>query len=295
MKRSKYTNDKKSFQNNFIEKSLWNILQGLLFLCEVNMLDKLIVHELSSEFEELEIFPLVDVHVGDDKTDIRLFRQFVQFILEKPNRFVTLQGDLMNNALKTSVSNVYNETMNPHEQKKWLIVELRPIAHRILCIVPGNHEERSTKDVDDHPMEDLAIALNIEKNYRGNGAFIKVCFGKNITNGKRLAYVICCIHGFGGGAKPGAAANRIEDFLYTMEGVDIIVMGHVHKKLAGRPSKIVIDTRNNTITQRDTVWAIAAPWQDYGGYGFRMMLRPGTKGKTPIKLYGTYKDFNVTI
>ena len=258
------------------------------------MSEKLIVHELPSEFNELEVYPLCDLHIGDDKTDIKLFQQFVKFILEKPNRYLTLQGDLMNNALKSSVSNVYNETMNPHEQKKWLIKELRPIASRVLCVVSGNHEERSGKDADVHLMEDVAMALGVEKNFRGNGAFMKVSFGKG-DNGKKVAYTFCCIHGFGGGSKPGASANRIEEFLYSMEGIDIMIMGHVHKKLSGRPSRLVIDPRNNIISQKDIMWVIASPWQDHGGYAFRMMLKPSPKGKTTIRLSGKEKHFESII
>lgn len=256
---------------------------------------KLVVHELSSEFEEIEIYPLMDLHIGDNKTDIPLFRKFIQYIKDQPNRYITIQGDLMNNATKSSVSNVYEESMNPQEQKKQLIFELRPIADRILCFVPGNHEERSTKDVDSHPIEDIAIALNKEKLYFHNGAFLKLSFGKKINNSKYATYTIGCIHGCGGGAKSGGSVNRIEDYLYSIEGLDILIMGHVHKKIAGKPSKLVIDPRNNLVTQRDVLWVIAAPWQDYGGYGFRYMLRPSTKGKTPIKLYGTEKLFEVTI
>jgi UDP-2,3-diacylglucosamine pyrophosphatase LpxH len=258
--------------------------------------EKIIVHDLSSDFETLEIYPLVDLHIGDKKTDIPLFHKFIAHILDKPNRFITIQGDLMNNATKSSVSNVYEETMNPQEQKKWLIHELKCIKNRILCVVPGNHEQRSTKDVDNHPLEDLAIALDIEHLYRPDGAFLKISFGKNHgKNAKKTAYTLCCVHGSGGGSKPGAAANRIEDFLYSLEGVDILVMGHVHKKIAGRPAKTVVDPHNNYVTQRDVLWVIAAPWQEYGGYAFRKMLRPSPKGKTPIILYGKEKYFETVI
>lgn len=240
--------------------------------------EKLIVHDLSNDLETVEIYPLMYLHIGDKKTDISLFRKFIKYILEQPNRFITIQGDLMNNATKSNISNVYEETMNPQEQKKWLIHELRCVKDRILCIVPGNHEQRSTKDVDNHPLEDLAIALDIDNLYRPDGAFLKIAFGKG-KNGKRIAYTLCCIHGYGGGAKSGGAVNRAEDFLYSLEGVDILIMGHVHKKLAGKPSRTCIDPYNNYVTQRDTLWVIAAPWQEYGGYAFRKMLRPSTKGK----------------
>ena len=100
------------------------------------MSEKLIVHELSDSFDTLEIYPLMDLHIGDKKTDTVLFYKFIQHILEQPNRYMTIQGDLMNNATKSSVSNVYEETMNPHEQKKWLIHELKCVKDRILCVVP---------------------------------------------------------------------------------------------------------------------------------------------------------------
>jgi predicted phosphodiesterase len=259
------------------------------------LLEKLIVHELSDSFDTLEIYPLMDLHIGDKKTDTVLFHKFIQHILEQPNRYITIQGDLMNNATKSSVSNVYEETMNPQEQKKWLIHELKCVRDRILCVVPGNHEHRSTKDVDNHPLEDVAIGLDIDELYRPDGAFIKVSFGKKTVNSKRAAYNLCCIHGSGGGAKSGGAVNRVEDFLYSIEGVDILVMGHVHKKLAGKPSRLCFDSYNNVLRQRDTLWVIAAPWQNFGGYSMRKMLRPSPKGKTPIILYGKEKYFETVI
>jgi len=252
-------------------------------------MQKLIVHDLSPEFDTLELYPLLDLHIGDKKTDEKLFESFLKYIKAQPNRFVTIQGDMMNNATKNSVSNSYEERRSPHEQKKYLKHELKAIKDRILCIVPGNHEWRSTRDVDDHPLYDVADALSLEHLYNPDGAFIKVSFGKK-ANKKKTTYTIGCIHGKGGGKKSGGAVNNIEDYLYSVEGLDILIMGHVHRKMAGKPSKLVIDPRNNNVTQKDVLWVIAAPWQDYGGYAFRSMLRPTTKGKTPIKLYGDHKE-----
>lgn len=259
------------------------------------MPEKLIVHELSDSFDTLELYPLMDLHIGDKKTDTQLFKQFVRFIQEQPNRYTTIQGDLMNNATKSSVSNTYEETMSPQDQKEFIIDELKPIRDRILCIVPGNHEERTTKDVDNHPLRDLARELDIKDLYRHDGAFLKVSFGRKTNNSKPAAYTLCCVHGCGGGAKSGGSVNKIEDFLYSIEGLDVMIMGHVHKKLAGRPSKLCIDPYNNLVSQRDTLWVIASAWQEYGGYAFRKMLRPSPKGKTPITLEGKYKDFHAVI
>lgn len=256
---------------------------------------KLIKHELSSEFNYIQLFPLMDVHIGDQNTDIKLFERFIQYIKAQPYRFLTLQGDLMNNAIKSSVSNSYNESMSPNEQKKYLIKQLREVKDRILCIVAGNHEHRSTKDVDNHPMEDIAVALELEKVYQENGVFLKITLGTKKENQKRATYNGLCVHGSGGGGKTGGAVNKLEDFAYSIEGLDFAIQGHTHKKWVSIPSKVVIDDKNEVIRTRPFIVLNGAAWQDYGGYAFRMMLRAGGKGATPLILRGDRKQIDVVM
>ena len=68
----------------------------------------------------------------------------------------------MNNATKTSVSNVYAETMRPREQKRKLVEMLTPLRDKILVATPGNHERRSIRDVDEDPMYDIMCKLDLE-------------------------------------------------------------------------------------------------------------------------------------
>lgn len=51
-----------------------------------------IVHELSSDFDTLEIYPLSDVHIGDPLLDEKRLYQFRDEILAEPNRYVTCNG-----------------------------------------------------------------------------------------------------------------------------------------------------------------------------------------------------------
>jgi predicted phosphodiesterase len=243
-------------------------------------------HEFPADWECLELYPLADLHVGDPKTDIPLFQRFVRYIGEAPNRIVVGVGDLMNNAIKTSVSNVYAETMPPNEQRKWLAEELLPIKDRILCLLDGNHEHRSKKDVDLSQMEALAEKLGVP--YYQDEAALKISLGSKY-NGKPATYVVYLNHGFGGGKRPGSALNNIELMALSLEGVDIVITGHVHKQMAYRFSSRVFDPRNNTVTQVPRLCVVAAPWQDYGGYAARKGYVPGVKGKTPIILHGREK------
>lgn len=256
---------------------------------------ELITHEFSRQWDTMEIYPLNDLHIGDVKTDLTLFRQFTKFILEEENRFLILNGDLMNNAIKSSVSNVYRETISPQEQKKWLIHELRPVSHRILAITGGNHENRTKKESDVDLTEDIAIALNLEHVYDEECVFVKISFGRSTKNQKVTTYVIHATHGAGGGKMIGSALNNLESYGMCYEGVDVFLMGHVHGRVATRSNKIIIDPRNNVIIEKEILYVIASAWQDFGGYAMKNMLRPRCKGKTPIILYGREKKFEVII
>jgi UDP-2,3-diacylglucosamine pyrophosphatase LpxH len=255
----------------------------------------MIVWEKPADFEKVEIYPLSDLHIGDPSADIPAFQKFSRFILEQPNRFLILNGDLMNNAIKSSVSNVYAETMNPREQKKWLKKELKPLRDRILCIVPGNHEERTSREVDQNPTEDIADHLGLLDYYAPDEAFLKISFGKRSDNGKNVAYSLYVVHGAGGGKRPGAVVNNIELSSMAIDNLDVMVMGHAHKKIGYKYRKRIIDMYNNQVRFSEVLTVVSASWVDFSAYAARKMLIPGAKGSAPIILSGREKKAEVII
>lgn len=209
-------------------------------------------------------------------------------VLEKPNIFVTLGGDLINNATRSSVSNIFEDTMRPSEQKKVMAEMLKPLAKegRILCAVPGNHEGRSGKDADDDPVYDICAKLDIEHLYRPNIAFVKIQMGKKIgsmPNGtKNPTYTLVVTHGSGGGIYTGAAVNRNERFGYYMDGADALIVGHTHKPFITKPMKLVIDKHNNRVSYKQFVVVSDCAWQRYGGYATKKQLQPQTVAEPQI-------------
>ena len=97
---------------------------------------------------------------------------------------------MVNNATRSSVSDVFAETMRPREQKRYLVNALKCLTERIICGVPGNHEARSGKDADDDPLFDVFCKLDLEDVYRQNIAFVRLCFGER--NKKAVAIVYAC-------------------------------------------------------------------------------------------------------
>ena len=237
----------------------------------------LIVHRLP-ECKEARLYVIGDLHVGAIEANIKGWEQFTQKILQDKNAYIVILGDMMNNATKTSVSNVYEEVLRPRDQKRYLVSALSQLTERILCIVPGNHEQRN-KDVDDEPLYDVACKLDLEDMYRPNAAFLKVCFGSRNAGRKNekplQVYTICCTHGAGGGIYTGAAVNRNERMAMFVNS-DILAVGHTHKGAITKPARIEIDPYNNSVKMKTTTVISACSWLSYGGYAMRKMLLPSS-------------------
>lgn len=246
------------------------------------------------ENTDIVVYPIADIHLGAFEHMETAWREFKTKILEQPNAYITLGGDLLNNAIKTSVSNVYDEVMRPREAKKLMVEMLSPLKDKILCAVSGNHERRSSRDVDDDITYDIMCKLDIEDRYRENIAFLKLQFGKPKGDGaKNPTYVLVVTHGAGGGALTGGVVNRAERFGYAIDGADALILGHSHKPFTTQPGKIKIDPYNNIVSVKPFKVISASSWLDYGGYAAQKTLLPSSHTVQKLILSGGHKELRV--
>jgi predicted phosphodiesterase len=184
--------------------------------------------------------------------------------------------------------------MRPREQKKWLVEQLMDIKDKILCVVPGNHENRNDREVDNNPLYDVCCKLDIEDKFRENAAFVIMRFGNIEGNGENNpSYTMCVLHGSGGGIYTGAAVNRNERFGYTIDGLDILIVGHNHKPVVSRPQKILFDVRNKKVSFKPFTVVSSTSWLNFGGYALRKMLLPSSHALQEIQLRGKRKEVRV--
>lgn len=254
---------------------------------------------IQHRFEErpdITVIPISDVHLGAAEHREAEWNAFIKAVLNIPNCYLTLGGDLINNATRSSVSNIFEETMRPREQKRIMTEMLEPLKERILCAVRGNHEARSGKDADDDPMYDIMCKLDLEHLYRENMAFVKIQMGNPRADGRHNpTYMLVVTHGNGGGILTGANVNRNERFGYVIDGMDCLIVGHSHKPWVTQPSKLFIDKHNNKVTVKPFKVVSATSWLDYGGYAGRKMLLPTSHAAQVITLQGKYKEIKVTM
>ena len=251
---------------------------------------------------DITVIPISDVHLGSPECMEQEFIQFIKTVKETPNVYLILGGDLIDNGTRSSVSDIFKATMSPSQQKREMANILKDVADRILCFVPGNHERRSGKDVDDDPVYDIAAKLDLENLYRENIAFVKIQLGiQERPSGARTdaqerpCYVFAVVHGAGGGIYTGASVNRNERFGYVIDGMDALIVGHTHKPFTTQPGKIVIDPRNNKVSMRPFKVISSTSWLEYGGYATRKMLLPTTHCLHTLTLRGNKKEIVVTM
>lgn len=257
---------------------------------------EMIVHKFP-EREDITIIPVADVHLGAKECDEEKFFSFLKMVKDTPNTYLVLAGDLINNATRSSVSNVFEDRYRPSDQKKMMAKLLEPVADRVLAAVPGNHEARSGKDADDDPLYDILCKLDIEHLYRENIAIVKIMMGDNIRKcGKNNpTYCLAVTHGSGGGIYTGAGVNKNERFGYTIDGIDALITGHTHKPAITAPGKIKVDVYHSTVSVVPFKVITATSWMEYGGYAARKMLIPASHSLQTMTLRGKRKEIIVTM
>ena len=242
----------------------------------------------------IKVYPVGDLHIGAAKCMVDAWNRFKQKLIAEPDSYITVGGDVLNNSIKSSVGNIYEETMRPSEQKRWVAEQLSDIKDRILCVVNGNHCERSSKETDDSPLYDVCCKLDIEERFRENAAFLILRMGDINGAGQRNpTYTMCVTHGSGGGVLTGGAINKNERFGMVIDGMDVLVTAHVHKGAITKPQKIVIDAHNKKISLRDFTCVISTSWLEYGAYALRKQLTPASNQIQSIVLHRDHKQVEV--
>lgn len=256
--------------------------------------------DLPSEHEEIKIVPLADFHIGDEYSDFIYIKQLLEQVKNDKNTYVILNGDLMNTAIKSSVSDIYGEMYSPMQELSICESLFKPISDRILCITEGNHERRVAKDTGIEMTRILAKQLGVEDRYSEASALIFLRFGEMSqprTDGKgkrKVCYTINVNHGSGGGRTAGAKANALTRMASIIDA-DIYIHSHTHLPMVLKESFFRTDVRNSSIEQVDKLFVNTSAMLGYGGYGEIYEYKPASKTVPLITLNGKKKEATATL
>lgn len=244
--------------------------------------------DLPKELTAIEIHTLADFHMGDKFCDYTEINRRIADIKENPNAYCILNGDLMNNATKTSISDCYAEQLTPMQQINQAVELLRPIRDKILSIQSGNHEKRTYRKEGIDLTEVVARELFLLDKYSRSGNLIFIRFGWNETRKRKQWYSIYANHGAGGGRKEGAKAIRLADMASIVDA-DIYIHSHTHLPMIMKQGFYRVDNINSSAKKVTKLFVNTSSTLAYGGYGEEYEYKPNSTHTPIIYLNGTKK------
>jgi len=126
----------------------------------------------SSRGRKKYLLPFGDLHYGHPNCDTKAAQGYLDWA-KKNDAWILLMGDLLENSSRDSVgSGVYEQIMNPDDQKYEIVDMLKPYRHLILGLLTGNHEERTFKQSGHDPSR--AMARMLDTPYLRYGAFLRL-------------------------------------------------------------------------------------------------------------------------
>lgn len=218
--------------------------------------------EHGSRSDEFTIYLLSDVHLGARACDERLFQETIDKIARGTNTFWIGLGDFLD-AIHRHDKRHREDTLADWLrgqgpiitlQRDRLIDMLKPIGHRCLAYLIGNHENSVEEDCSVDAYLDVINGIAPHADIRmGMSGFLTLRFqrcAEEDRKGGTWTLPMYLHHGAGGGEMMSGSALKLERMAETYSAL-VYAMGHTHRRVcfpspvvyADRSGKIVAETR----------------------------------------------------
>ena len=257
--------------------------------------------DFPNDWKYANLYTLADLHVGDSHSVYPEIESRINEIAQDPYGLCILNGDLMNTALKTSVSDIYSEVLSPMQQINRMVEMLRPIVGKIIGITTGNHENRVYRNDGIDITRIACRELGIEDKYSPEGVMIYLRFGTRCGHGRHREknpaqwYTIYASHGGGsGGRKEGAKAIRLADMASIVDA-DVYIHSHTHLPMLMKQRYYRMSPANCSVSCVERLFVNTGATLDYGGYGQAQEFKPGSLSTPVIHLQADRKHASATL
>lgn len=239
-------------------------------------------------FEEVEIVPLADLHIGNPLCDEVALKNAVDYILEEPEnpkraRICLLNGDLTESVTKSSKGNIFDMVYSPQTQIAMVVKYLLPLTQtsekypqgKILSYCSGNHDNGRFNDTGVTASETIAVHLGLQERYSNDGCYSFVKLSRVDYAKETILTTIYNQHMTGGGSTIGAKANRV-----VRAGLgggiiaDVVVGSHVHQPMTFKED--VVMPYKSALVQKTITYVVTNAFLKFGDYSQRMGMKPAT-------------------
>jgi predicted phosphodiesterase len=238
-----------------------------------------------SHLESLRVYPIGDLHIGGPEHASDQLDEWLQYLADAKNASMLNTGDNTNCAIKTSVSETYDERMSVGEAREMQTAKFKPLAeaNKIDAVIDGNHEDRIYRATGDSPNAAVCQALGI--NYERATCVVRYTVGDQ-------QYDVYLRHGTGGGRKIGSAINNLQDQENVIDA-DIYVSGHTHTQVAF--VKDIFVPTDEGFDRKKRLFVCSASFVGYEEYAKKAGYAPAHIGAPRLYLDGRRKDAHASV
>ncbi len=246
-----------------------------------------ILYNLPTEFSHADVYFIHDLHYGSELFNKEKWKSTKAEIQENDRAIVCWVGDLFENAIPNSKSDMFKQTCSPAEQKEFVTRQFCELKDKTLAVVSGNHcSNRTTKVSGMYPLYDCCLIAGIGEKYRDTIAFLDI--GVGLRRDKKRQ-----VHYFGQIQHRSKDVKSVCSADYT-DGIDFFAFGHDHEPKDRPRAKLVFDPHNKTVYKRNIEVLNCGSFCDFGGYGAKSAYRPQSDKMYKLRLFGDSKRMETT-
>jgi hypothetical protein len=229
--------------------------------------------------DKIKYIPLHDLHVGSQSFDEEALLATVEYIRKTPNVYWSIDGDCLENIIPGKISPT-GQALLPHEQLVRLIEILKPIKHRGLFAIDGNHAARTKRAAYLDIMYVICDSLEID--YIGVGGYVTFKLNK-------IDYKFAVQHGMSG-------AKNTETELYKMHRVyidaDVCMLGHNHDLYSNKKNFLGVNNKG-VESIKSVIFARSGSYLSYADYARGALYELRSCGSLVFNMSGNEKKIKM--
>lgn len=268
------------------------------------------------------LYHLTDIHLGHSACDEQLLQEDIQRIADDENAYWGGGGDYIDAISRKGDKRFMESSLAAWlhgqndvcgEQVRRFVELVKPIAHKCLYLLTGNHEDALLQYNDRDVYKDIcygvaaAAGKSAEALALGWEGFVGLTFKRGKHSGGSGQYhdkydlMLYSHHGSGGGRKLGGHALRMEEILLTYT-CDLALLGHRHIQQIDKKFVVTPGKERAELKARVGVWCgsylgsyIEADAGGFprGNYPQYKQLPPNATGGVSIEIEPDKQRFNV--
>ena len=242
------------------------------------------------------LIPIGDIHIGDKAfghEGRKKLRGYIDWVKTTENARIFLMGDVFNCASRTSKTSPFETNTDEYKEAEGIF---KPVRHRILGAIDGNHEARMLDSFGYSPLQSLCASLEVP--YCGWSAVLELSVGHRRPkrrHGVHNQYFVYFHHTTGGGMTLGGALNRAVKLQEIIQGIDVFCGAHNHQLVTGVRTVFLPHAGSHSIMQKKVTYVDCGSYLDWDeSYAEKGMHPPGKLGSPRIRFAGARSTSNST-